>query len=194
MLANTVKTGQVKCLRACLGNSGISRVRILANPLWPMCGSQNLSLGMTDVQYPVSGSFSKTMLFLELYHPLEFQRKLQVSNVGIQMVPFITPHHFTPLPPVCSLCGTPTLAALWGALAPLPAVQKWGPGLGRSVLSQGIVMSASPSIRLSEVLSPPRQRISAAPQSLPSRPCSCGFSSVELQRSFRGDCQPGATF
>lgn len=123
-----------------------------------------------------------------------FNVSFKLATCGIQMVPFITPHHFTPLPPVCSLCGTPTLAALWGALAPLPAVQKWGPGLGRSVLSQGIVMSASPSIRLSEVLSPPRQRISAAPQSLPSRPCSCGFSSVELQRSFRGDCQPGATF
>lgn len=51
--------------------------------------------------------------------------------------------------------------------------------MGHSVLSQGIVMSASPSIRLSEVLSPPQQRISAAPQSLPSRPCSCGFSTVE---------------
>lgn len=51
--------------------------------------------------------------------------------------------------------------------------------MGHSVLSQGIVMSVSPSIRLSEVLSPSQQRISAALQSLPSQPCSCGFSTVE---------------
>lgn len=51
--------------------------------------------------------------------------------------------------------------------------------MGRSVLSQGIVMSVSPSIRLSEVLSPPWRRMSTAPQSLPSKARSCGFSSGE---------------
>lgn len=51
--------------------------------------------------------------------------------------------------------------------------------MGHSVLSQGIVMSVSPSIRLSEVLSPPQQRVRAAPQNLPGRLCSCGFSTVE---------------
>lgn len=64
--------------------------------------------------------------------------------------------------------------------------------MGHSVLSQGIVMSASPSIRLSEVLSPPQQRVSAAPQSLPSRPCSCG-SFFFFQRGARGHLEVTAS-
>lgn len=83
------------------------------------------------------------------------------------------------------LCGTPNSGCIVGGSAPLPAVQKWGPGMGHAVLSQGIVMSVSPSIRLSEVLSPPQQRVSAPPQSLPSQSCSCGFSSVEPEVIWR---------
>lgn len=65
--------------------------------------------------------------------------------------------------------------------------------MGHSALSQGIVMSASPSIRLSEVLSPPQQRVSAAPQSLPGRPCSCGSFFFFFQRGARGHLEVTAS-
>lgn len=74
-----------------------------------------------SVQYPVYSSISKTMLFLQGYHPLEFQSKLQVSKVQDTNGSFhyslsLHPHlHHSPL-------WDPHSGCIVGGSAPLPAV------------------------------------------------------------------------